>query len=202
MPWVPYHLAHSRSRKRGSQICSIITSLGLQPRAWIPGQVVLTPKVLDGLPCYSATGDRGLCLPSVFVTPVSMRVMGSMLRRAMMQGVRGQRESGVGMLRDYRNLHAKKNRDQRQESWKVSGVIRKATRPLKINCPVLTHRSFQSKGINPRIVSFYPQRIASLETRGCILFTPCSIRQALWGLNSIFWLEDLTTVYKPFYSKL
>ena len=51
---------------------------------------------------------RGLCLPSVFVTPASMRVMGSTLRRATMHGVRGQREGGGGMLRDHRTLHAKK----------------------------------------------------------------------------------------------
>ena len=56
-------------------------------------------------------------MPSVFVTPASMRVMGSTLRRATMHGVRGQREGGVGMLRDHRTFMQRKirTRDRKDE---------------------------------------------------------------------------------------
>lgn len=55
-------------------------------------------------------GEMGLCVLSVFVTPTSMRVMGSALRRTMNHG---RAEGGVAELRDHGHLHTRKNIEQK-----------------------------------------------------------------------------------------
>lgn len=86
-----FHITNLIQGQKNEAHRSLVSSLRLHPRAWIPGQIFLTPKALDGLPhCSSVIGEMGLRLPSVLVILTSTRVMGGRLRRATMQG-RGQR---------------------------------------------------------------------------------------------------------------
>ena len=90
-----FHITNLIQDQKNEAHRSLVTSLRLHPRAWIQGQIFLTPKALDGLPHSSSViGEVGLRLPSVLVILTSMRVMGGTLGRTMMQG-RGQRVGQV-----------------------------------------------------------------------------------------------------------